>query len=79
MSAWANEQKLCLGQLKTEEKSNEKTAIPALIESLDLKGAVVSIDAIASNAETAQKITQKEADYLLALKKNQKTIFEQNR
>lgn len=77
VSAWASEQGLSLGQLKTEEKSNEKTAIPALIDSLDLKDALVSIDAIATTAEVAQQLIDKGADYLLALKKNQKTAFEQ--
>jgi predicted transposase YbfD/YdcC len=77
VSAWASEQCLSLGQLKTEEKSNEKTAIPALIESLDLRDAIVSIDAIATTAEVAEQIIGKGGDYLLSLKKNQKTIFEQ--
>jgi predicted transposase YbfD/YdcC len=77
VSAWASEQGLCLGQVKTEEKSNEKTAIPLLIESLDLKGAVVSIDAIGTSADIAAALVDKESDYLLALKKNQKHAFEQ--
>jgi len=77
VSAWASKQGLSLGQVKTAEKSNEKTAIPALIESLVLKDAVVSIDAIACSKEVAAQIINKEAHYLLALKKNQKTIYEQ--
>lgn len=77
VSAWASEQGLSLGQVKTEEKSNEKTAIPALIEGLDLQEAFVSIDAIATTAEVAAQLIAKGADYLLALKKNQKTAFEQ--
>jgi predicted transposase YbfD/YdcC len=77
VGAWASEQCLSLGQLKTEEKSNEKAAIPALIERLDLKDALVSIDAIATTAEVAAQLIGKEADYILAIKKNQKTIFEQ--
>lgn len=68
---------LCLGQLKTAEKSNEKTAIPALIESLSLENALLSIDAIACQASIAEQIIDKKANYLLALKKNQGTIFEQ--
>lgn len=77
LSAWATEQGLCLGQIKTAEKSNEKTAIPALIESLDLENALVSIDAIACHASIAEQLIGKKADYLLALKKNQPLIFEQ--
>src|SRR5690606_37973826 len=77
VSAWAQEQRLVLGQQRVESKSNEKTAIPELIESLDLQGAIVSIDAMATQAQTAALITEKGADYLLALKKNQKGLFEQ--
>lgn len=77
VSAWVEEHRLVLGQLKTAEKSNEKTAIPELLESLELKGGLVSIDAIACNAKVAEIIVGKEADYLLALKNNQKQLFEQ--
>lgn len=77
VSAWVSEQGLSLGQVKAAEKSNEKTAIPALIASLDLKQAVVSIDAIATSASVAESLIAKEADYILAIKKNQKTAFEQ--
>lgn len=77
VSAWVTGQRLVLGQQKTAAKSNEKTAIPELLNSLELKGALVSIDAIACNEIVAQAITSKEGDYLLALKKNQKHIFEQ--
>ena len=77
VSAWAQEQRLVLGQRKVESKSNEKTAIPELLESLDLSGAVVSIDAIACTEKIAGQIKQKGGDYLLALKKNQKQLFEQ--
>lgn len=77
VSAWVDEHRLVLGQQKTNEKSNEKTAIPQLLESLELKGALVSIDAIACNENVARIITGKEANYLLALKNNQKQLFEQ--
>lgn len=77
VSAWAQAQRLVLGQRKVESKSNEKTAIPELIESLDLPGAVVSIDAIACSEKIAGQISEKGAHYLLALKKNQKQLFEQ--
>lgn len=77
VSAWAEEQRLVLGQRKAEEKSNEKTAILELLEALDLQGALVSIDAIACTPKTAEIITRKGGDYLLSLKKNQKQLFEQ--
>jgi predicted transposase YbfD/YdcC len=77
VSAWAEDQRLVLGQKKAEEKSNEKTAIPELLEELDLQGALVSIDAIACSVKAAEIITRKEGDYLLSLKKNQKQLFEQ--
>ena len=79
ISAWVSEHNLSLGQLKTDEKSNEKTAIPKLITALDIKGALVSIDAIACSMSVAEQIVIKEADYLLALKNNNKTLCEQVR
>ena len=77
ITAWASEQNLCLGQLKTAEKSNEKTAIPVLIDDLDVKGSIVSIDAIGNSPAIASQIVDKEGDYILSLKKNQATVFEQ--
>lgn len=77
VSAWAGEQRLVLGQQKVASKSNEKTAIPALLEVLNLKGALVSIDAIACEVKNAELIVGGEGHYLLALKKNQAQLFEQ--
>lgn len=77
VSAWAANQGLSLGQVKVDEKSNEKTAIPKLLDGLDLENAVVSIDAAACNSSIAGQIIKKQGDYLLALKKNQKRLFEQ--
>jgi predicted transposase YbfD/YdcC len=77
ITAWACEQNLCLGQLKTDEKSSEKTAIPALIEEIEIKNTVVSIDAIANSPSIAEQIIKKGGDYILSLKKNQKLTFEQ--
>lgn len=77
VSAWAGEHRLVLGQEKVATKSNEKTAIPALLEVLDLKGALVSIDAIACEIKNAELIVAGEGHYLLALKKNQIHLFEQ--
>jgi predicted transposase YbfD/YdcC len=79
VSAWAEEQRLVLGQKKADEKSNEKTAILELLEAPDLQGALVSIDAIACNTKTAEIITRKGGTYMLALKKNHKQLYEQVR
>jgi len=77
VSAWASENQLVMGQVKTDEKSNEIKAIPALLNLLTLKGAIVSIDAMGCQKEIAIEICQKEADYILALKGNQSTLKEQ--
>jgi predicted transposase YbfD/YdcC len=74
VSAFATNSRLVLGQEAVFEKSNEITAIPALIERLDLKGALVSIDAMGCNPTIAQSILDAEADYLLAVKDNQPTL-----
>ncbi len=71
ISAYASSNKLVLGQLKTEEKSNEITAIPELIKILDLKGALVTIDAMACQTKIAKAIVEQGGDYLLAVKNNQ--------
>jgi predicted transposase YbfD/YdcC len=74
VSAFATNSRLVLGQEAVFEKSNEVTAIPALIERLDLKGALVSIDAMGCNPAIAQSILDAGADYLLAVKDNQPTL-----
>jgi predicted transposase YbfD/YdcC len=71
VSAWATEHGLSLGQAATEEKSNEITVIPALIERIDVKGAIVTIDAMGCQREIAQKIVDAHGDYVLAVKDNQ--------
>jgi predicted transposase YbfD/YdcC len=76
VSAWASANRLVLGQLKVEEKSNEITAIPKLLHLLDLKGAVVTIDAMGCQKEIAKTITEQGADYVLALKDNHPTLSE---
>ena len=70
VSAWASRQRLVLGQQATEEKSNEITAIPLLLERLHLKGAIVTIDAMGCQTAIAEKIIEKGGDYCLALKDN---------
>ena len=76
VSAWSSDQRLVLGQLKTEKKSNEIKAIPELLAMLSLKGAMVTIDAMGCQKEIAEKIIDKKADYLLAVKRNQNSLFE---
>ncbi len=75
VSAWVREDGVSLGQIRTEEKSNEITAIPQLLDTVDIAGAVVSIDAMGCQKEIARKITEKDANYLLALKLNQPTLY----
>lgn len=76
VSAWAAEARLFLGQIAVDQKSNEITAIPLLLELLDIKGSTVSIDAIGCQKEIAQTITDREADYVLTVKDNQPTLRE---
>ena len=76
VSAWASAQNLVLGQIKTEEKSNEITAIPALLDLLDVSGSIVTIDAIGTQREIAEKIVAKKADYVLSVKQNQPTMYD---
>lgn len=71
VNAWVDENNLILGQLKTDSKSNEITAIPELLELLFLKESVVTIDAMGTQKNIAEKIIQKKGDYVLALKGNQ--------
>jgi predicted transposase YbfD/YdcC len=71
VSAWATEARLTLGQVAVDAKSNEITAIPLLLELLDLRGCIVTIDAMGCQKEIAAAIRGREADYVLALKDNQ--------
>ena len=75
VSAWATDQHLVLGQVKVDEKSNEITAIPVLLDALSLAGAVVTIDAAGCQTAIAQKVIEKGADYVLALKDNQPNLL----
>lgn len=71
VSAWASTHRLVLGQLKVSSKSNEITAIPKLLELLDIAGCIITIDAMGCQKEIATQIINQKADYLLALKGNQ--------
>lgn len=77
VSAWVAQQQLVLGQETVGAKSNEKTAIPALIKSLDVKGALVSCDAAGCQQSNAELIVERQGDYLIAIKKDHKQAFEQ--
>src|SRR5262249_7703293 len=76
VSAWATEANLTLGQVAVEEQSNEITAIPRLLELLDLHGALVTIDAIGCQKEIARQIVEGGGDYVLAVKNNQEHLLE---
>jgi len=75
VSAWASANSLVLGQRKTDAKSNEITAIPELLRSLELVGATVTIDAIGCQKNIAEQIVKQKADYVLAVKENQPTLL----
>jgi predicted transposase YbfD/YdcC len=75
VSAWVGERNLILGQVVTEEKSNEITAIPRLLDLIDIGGDVVTIDAMGCQTAIAEKIRENQADYLLAVKQNQPLLF----
>ena len=75
VTAWCANHKITLGQIKVDEKSNEITAIPLLIDTLDVKDAVIKIDAIGCQRAICERIIQKEAHYIIAVKDNQPTLF----
>jgi len=76
VSAWSSHNRLVLGQVKVDDKSNEITALPKLLELLVIKGCLVTIDAMGCQTEIAEKIIDQGGDYLLAVKKNQKYLYE---
>jgi predicted transposase YbfD/YdcC len=76
VSAWASDNRLVLGQKKVDDKSNEITAIPELLEVLAVSGCIVTIDAMGCQKAIAQQITEQEADYVFTLKENQGRLYE---
>jgi len=74
VSAWATKNSIVLGQIKTAEKSNEITAIPKLLKLLDIKGCIISIDAMGTQTKIAKTVIERGGDYILALKENQKNL-----
>lgn len=77
VNAWADDLRLCLGQVAVDDESNEITAVPKLLELLELTGAVVTLDAMHCQTETASAIRAKGADYVLTVKGNQPTLRDQ--
>jgi predicted transposase YbfD/YdcC len=77
VNAWASQLRLSIGQLATEEKSNEITAVPRLLEMLAIEGAVVTLDAMHCQKDTARTIRSRGADYVLQVKANQPTLYDQ--
>lgn len=77
VSAWANESNLVLGQVRVDEKSNEITAIPELLDKLMIKDNIITIDAMGTQTDIAKKIIERGADYILAVKENQKQLLEE--
>jgi predicted transposase YbfD/YdcC/predicted DNA-binding protein (UPF0251 family) len=76
VSAWATANQISLGQVVVDEKSNEITAIPQLLKMLEIKGCLVTIDAMGCQTTIAQTILDAEADYVLAVKTNQRTLYD---
>lgn len=76
VSAFVSENRLTLGEIKTDEKSNEITAVPELLELLDIEGAIITADAMSCQTKIVSKIVEKKADYVISLKGNQSTLKE---
>lgn len=76
VNAWVSENRICIGQQRVEDKSNEIEAIPTLLKEIDLTDALISIDAIGCQKEIAKQIKEQGGHYLLAVKKNQKELYE---
>lgn len=77
VSAWSSQQNIVLGQKKVNEKSNEITAIPELLEILDVENSIITIDAMGTQTNIAEKIIKEGADYILAVKENQSQLLEE--
>ena len=77
VSAWASANRLVLGQIKVDDKSNEITAVPALLRALELAGCIVTVDALNCQKQIAKEIVEADADYVLALKGNHETTHEE--
>lgn len=76
VSAWASANRIILGQVKVDEKSNEITAIPALLRAIEIAGCIVTIDAMGCQRQIAETIIKADADYVLAVKENQPKLYQ---
>lgn len=76
VSAWLHDQRLVLGQIAVEEKSNEITAVPELVKMLEIADCIITADAMSCQKEIVKEIIRKKADYVIGLKGNQETLFE---
>jgi predicted transposase YbfD/YdcC len=76
VSAWATKNRLMLAQVKTAEKSNEITAIPEVLKMINAEGAIITIDAMGCQTAIAKQIIEQQADYVLSLKENQPTLYQ---
>ena len=74
VSAWVSENQITLGEIKTDEKSNEITAVPELLDMIDIEGSIVTADAMSCQKDISRKITERNADYVIGLKGNQETL-----
>jgi len=79
VSAWASENEIALGQLKVDSKSNEITALPALLKMLEVRGCVVTMDAMGCQKELPKQVIEQGGDYVLCLKGNQGSLHEESR
>ncbi|MDF5722014.1 MAG: ISAs1 family transposase [Rhizonema sp. PD37] len=77
VSAWASEHRMMLGQVKVNDKTNEIKAIPALLALLDINGCIITIDAMGTQTDIAAQIVERKADYVLSLKANHPTLYQQ--
>lgn len=77
VSAWSSQNRIMLGQVKVEEKSNEITAIPVLLELLVERGTIITIDAAGTQTNIVERIVAKDADYVLSLKGNHPHLYQQ--
>jgi predicted transposase YbfD/YdcC len=76
LSPWACDNNLVLGQIKVDDKSNEITAIPKLLEILDIKNSIITIDAMGCQKDIAKTIIDNDINYILAVKENQASLLE---
>lgn len=77
VSLWASDQQITLGQTRVNGKSNEITAIPKLLEMIDIEGAIITVDAMGTQTKIAKQIVEAKGDYILALKGNQSSLYDE--